>query len=105
MIKLGIPVLDLITDHLSILAMGYQESLSDENVVVYNFVDLVNSVDGIFVAECRKRIVSPILNLIRRNKVDRFKVRGSFLYLTTDCYHLRVWVCMYVSVTEYRKFK
>ena len=94
--------LEFSTDHLSILTMGYQESFSNENVVVYDIVDLVNSVDGILVAECRKRILIPILNLIRRNKVDRFKVRGLFLYLTTDWYHLMVGVCRAVSVTEYR---
>ena len=66
--------LEFSTDHLSILTMGYQESFSNENVVVYDIVDLVNSVDGILVAECRKRILIPILNLIIRNKVDMFKL-------------------------------
>ena len=73
--------LDLSTYHLSILATGYQECLSDDNVVVYDLVDLDNSVNVILVAECPKRIISPILNSIIRKKVDRFKVRGSsFIY-------------------------
>ena len=85
--------------------MEYQESLSDENVVVYDLVDLANSENGIFVAECWKRIVSTILNLISRNKFDRFKMRGFFLYLPTDWYHPTVGVFRYVSVKEDRTCK
>ena len=84
MIKLDSLGLDLITDHLSIIAMGYQEYLYGDNGVVYDLVDLVNSVYGILVAECLKRIVSTTLNFIIRKKVDRFKVKGLFLYLTTN---------------------
>ena len=74
MIKLGSPGLDLSTDHLSILARGWKRCFSDDNVVVYDIVDLVNIVDGILLAEWRKRIVSPILNFIIRNKFERFPV-------------------------------
>ena len=86
-------------DHLYIIAMGYQECLYDENFVVYDLVDLVNSVDGILVAECLKRIISNTLNFIIRNKVDRFKVKGLFIYLTTNWYHPTVWVCRSFRMT------
>ena len=92
-------------DHLSILVLRYHKSLSDDNVVVYDIIDLVSSFDGILVAECRKRIVGPILNFISRNKVYRFKVRGLFLFLPTDWYHSMVGVCRAVSVTEDRTCK
>ena len=105
LIKLDSLGLDLITDHLYIIAMGYQECLYDENFVVYDLVDLVNSVDGILVAECLKRIISNTLNFIIRNKVDRFKVRGFFLYFPTNWYHPTFGVCMYVRQTEGRTCK
>ena len=90
--------LEFSTDHLSILTMGYQESFSNENVVVYDIVDLFNSFDGILVAECLKCIVSPILNFIIRNKVDRFKVRGFLLYIPSDWCHLTVGFCRSIIV-------
>ena len=66
--------LEFSTDHLSIITMGYQESFSNENVVVYDIVDLFNSFDGILVAECRKRIVITILNFVSRKKLTGSKL-------------------------------
>ena len=75
-----------------------------QNIVVSLF-DLLNSVDGIPVAECQKCIISPILNFIRGDKFYRFKVRGFLLYLCTEWYHPVFGVCRAVSMTEYRTCK
>ena len=92
-------------DYLYIFSMGLQESLTDENSVVYDIFYVASSVNGILLAECRKRIVSTILNLMIINKADRFKVRVFFLYLPTDWYHLTAGVCRAVSATEDRTCK
>ena len=68
--------------------------------MVYDLVDLVKIVDGIIVAECQKHIVIPILYLIIRNKVDRFKVKGFFLYLPTNWYHTKVGLFRAVTMRE-----
>ena len=68
--------------------------------MVYDCVELANNANDILVVECRKRTISPILNFISRNKVDRFKVRLFFLYLTTYWYHLTVGVCRYVIMMD-----
>ena len=73
--------------------------------VVYDIIELVNSVNGILVAECWKRIVSPIPNFVSRNKFDRFKVIGFLLYIPTDWYHPTDGLCRAVSVTEDRTCK
>ena len=84
---MGSPGLHLSTDHLYILTMGYQESLSNDNVVLYDPVELANSAKGILVAEYWKIIISPILNFIIQNKIYWFNVGGLFIFLPTDWYH------------------
>ena len=68
--------------------------------MVYDIVELVNGVDGILVAECRKRIFIPIINFIIKNKVDRFKVRGLLIYIPTEWYHPEICVFRDVSATD-----
>ena len=102
LITLGSPGLDLIKKHLSTLTVGYQKRISDDNVVVYDLVEVENGVNGILLYENLRRIVSTIINFIRRNKVDRFKVRGSFLYLPTGWHNTKVGVCRDISMMEDR---
>ena len=63
--------------------MVYQEILSGYNVLVYDIVELVNAVNGIFGDKCHKRIISPILNFISRIfKVSKLE-DSSFIYPLT----------------------
>ena len=66
--------------------------------MIYYLVGMVDCVYGIFVTNCRKCIIRPILNFISRNKVDLFKVVGYFLYLPTDWYQVAVGIWRDVSV-------
>ena len=88
-----------------VFSLSIIKFLSNDNVVVCDIVDLVNSVDGILVAECRKRIVSLILKFISRKTFYRFKIIGFFLYIPTDWYHPKVGFCRSVSVTEEIMYK
>ena len=66
--------------------------------MICDLFDMVDFVYCIFVADFRKFTISPILNFIRRNKVDWFKVGRFFLYIPTDWYHMPVGVCRAVSM-------
>ena len=73
--------------------------------MVYDLVVVIISVNGILLAECRKRTISPILNFIIRKNADRFKVRGLFLYIPTYWYSLKVGVYRAVIMMDDRTCK
>ena len=73
--------------------------------MLYDLVEMVNCVYCIFVADCRRCIISPTLNLVSRNKVDWLKVGGLFLYLPTYWYHMGFGICRAVSVAWDRTCK
>ena len=54
--------------------------------MIYDLVDMVDFVYCIFLDDCGKSIICPVLSFISRNKFHWFTVGGLFLYPPTNWY-------------------
>lgn len=64
MVELSSIGFDLSADNLSVLILRKWERFSDEYIIVYDFIGVLNIINGILVANSQKCIVSAVLYFV-----------------------------------------
>ena len=71
--------------------------------MVYDFIEVLNNINGILVDNSQKCNLIPILDVVRK-KIDGFSVegfsRGFRICLPTEWFHTGIWICSAIVMSE-----